>query len=105
MINLKNTSKKINIMLCWRLLQGKFFQLNNDIVIHCLALSLEIKLGGVAIYDGNKRRKNSFNDSAKQPEPTDIIHASSLIKQVLTVALVMLILVATLITMLLNGAR
>jgi adenosylcobinamide-phosphate synthase len=104
MINISSRSKKINMVLCWRLLQGKFFQLNNDIVIHCIALSLEVKLGGVAIYDDNKLRKNSFNDSAKQPEPADVIHAGTLIKQVLTVALALLILAATLITLLQNGA-
>ena len=65
-----------NTLLCWRLTRGKFFQLGNSLLLHTLALGLEIKLGGVAMYNGQKLRKNSFNDHARQPQATDIIHAS-----------------------------
>jgi len=67
---------KQNLLLSWRLIRGKFFQLNNDIALHCFALNLQIRLGGVAMYHKEKLRKPSFNDHARQPEPTDIIHAS-----------------------------
>ena len=70
-----------NTVLFWRLIKGRFFQLNNNISIHCLALILEIKLGGVAIYEGVKQRRMSFNDQARQPQATDIIHATQTIKR------------------------
>lgn len=85
-----------NIVLYWRLLRGKFFLLNNDIALHCLSLALEVKLGGVALYSGIKLRKNSFNEQAKQPAPTDIIHASNKIKQVMGIMLFFLVAIATL---------
>ena len=74
---------KQNLLLTWRLIRGKFFQLNNDIALHCFALNLQIKLGSVAMYHKVKLRKPSFNDQARQPEPTDIIHASNQLKYTL----------------------
>jgi len=82
-----------NFLLYWRLLHIHFLKLNNDILIHCLALNLGIKLAGVAMYDGVKVRRPSFNDQAKQPEPSDIIYAGRQIQQVLiacTICLVVL---------------
>lgn len=83
-----------NFLLFWRLSRGKFFQLNNDIAIMLLALSLEVRLGGVAMYDKQKLRKVSFNDLAKQPEPKDIIHADTAIKRIIAVSFLLVITVA-----------
>ena len=92
-----------NIVLYWRLLKGKVFVLNNDIALHCLSLALEIKLGGVALYNGTKVRKKSFNEQAKQPSPTDIIHASNKIKQIGIILLFLLFASATLATIFQQG--
>ena len=85
---------KQNLLLSWRLIRGKFFQLNNDIALHCFALNLQVRLGGVAMYNKNKLRKPSFNDHARQPEPTDIIHASRKLKYSLIFSAIGLIMVA-----------
>ena len=82
------TSIGKNFVLFWRLSKQYFFKLDNNIALLLLALSLEIKLGGVAIYhDQNqgkqKLRKVSFNDLARQPQVTDIIHASNKIKGII----------------------
>jgi adenosylcobinamide-phosphate synthase len=71
-----------NFVLYSRLSQTYFFQLNNNYALSLFALALEIKLGGVAMYQGVKLRKISFNDHARQPQATDIIHASKRISQV-----------------------
>jgi len=89
------TSLGKNPLLFWRLSKVHFFKLNNDIAILLFALVLEVKLGGVAMYEQNKLRKSSFNDLAKQPEPTDIIHASKKIKQIMWVTLFLVGCVAT----------
>ena len=83
-----------SLSLCWRLIRGKFFQLNNNIAIHCLSLSLSIKLGGVAMYGKEKLRRESFNEHARQPQPTDIIHANKRIKQPIYLGLTALVLTA-----------
>ena len=75
------SATRINITLCWRLIRSQFFRLNNNIALNCLALSLQIKLGGVAMYEEIKVRKVSFNEQGRQPEPSDIIHADKQIKQ------------------------
>ena len=77
-----------NFTLFWRLSKPLFFQLNNNIALLLLALNLEVKLGGVALYDDNdnpkqKRYKTSFNDLARQPQTTDIIHAQHKVNLVL----------------------
>lgn len=88
-------STKSNFLLTWRLIKGKFFVFNNNIALHCFALSLQIKLGGVAMVEGIKLRKPSFNDQARQPEITDIIHASSLLaKTLITCAVIVITLAA-----------
>jgi len=71
-----------NFVLIFRLSRPYFFQLNNSYVLNLFALSLEIKLGGVAMYQGIKLRKSSYNDHGRQPQATDIIHASKRISQV-----------------------
>lgn len=55
-------------------------------------MNLEIKLGGVALYNdqnqGNQKlRKVSFNDLARQPQVTDIIHDSNKIKGIIYLSL------------------
>lgn len=86
------TSIGKNFTLFWRLSKHNFFQLNNNIALLLLALSLEIKLGGVALYDNQnqskqKLRKASFNDLARQPQITDIIHANNKIKTIIYISL------------------
>ncbi len=71
-----------NFILFFRLSRPYFFQLNNSYVLNLFALSLEIKLGGVAMYQGIKLRRSSYNDHGRQPQATDIIHASKRINQV-----------------------
>lgn len=93
------TSIGKNFVLFWHLSKQHFFQLNNNIVLLLLALSLEVKLGGVAMYsDKNqgkqKLRKVSFNDLARQPQITDIIHASNKIKSIIYLSLFFIIFVA-----------
>ena len=88
---------KHNLLLFWRLINDKIFQLNNDIALHCLALNLQIKLGGVAMYEGVKLAKLSFNDHARQPEPTDIIHTSTQLTYTLMICSVLLIIISGLV--------
>ena len=83
-----------NTVLCWRLTRGKFLQTGNSLLLHILALSLEIRLGGVAMYQGNKLRKASFNDQARQPQATDIIHASKRINYALYICILLVMMVA-----------
>ncbi|MFT5636180.1 MAG: adenosylcobinamide-phosphate synthase [Cognaticolwellia sp.] len=83
-----------NTILYWRLIRGKFFQTDNSILLHVLALGLEIKLSGVAMYNGSKVRKTSFNDHARQPQVTDIIHASKRINYALYILILLVMLLA-----------
>lgn len=88
-----------NTVLFWRLSKLYFFQLNNNIVLLLLALNLEVKLGGVAIYDDKqhtkqKLRKINFNDLARQPQITDIIYANKKIHGIIYVSLSLMILLA-----------
>jgi len=83
-----------NTVLNWRLTQGKFFSIGNSLLLHILALGLEIKLSGVAMYHGNKLRKASFNEHARQPQVTDIIHASKRINYALYLCLLIVMMAA-----------
>ena len=83
----------------WNLSRQYFFQLNNNIALLLLALNLEIKLGGVALYkndnpQGEKLRKKSFNDLARQPQMTDIIHANKKIRSMIYLSVFLLLLLA-----------
>lgn len=71
-----------NVILFLRLSRPYLFQLNNSYLLNVFALSLEIKLGGVAMYQGTKLRKAPYNDQGRQPQATDIIHASKRISHV-----------------------
>jgi len=89
-----------NFWLFWRLSRQHFFQLNNNIALLLLALSLEVRLGGVAIYkatDGShkKLRKVSFNDLARQPQVTDIIHANNKINYLVCFSILLMTLSAS----------
>jgi len=93
------TSVGKNFVLFWRLCKLHFFQLDNNIALLLLALNLEIKLGGVALYNDKnqekqKLRKISFNDLARQPQITDIIHASNKIKAIIYISLFFIIFTA-----------
>lgn len=83
-----------NTLLCWRLTRNKFLQTDNSLLIHILALGLEIRLGGVAMYQGSKLRKASFNDQARQPQATDIIHASKRINYALYICILLVMMIA-----------
>ena len=68
-------------ILFWRLIKADFFKLNNDILLNCFALVNGVKLAGVAIYNnenqlGEKLRRRAFNEQARQPQASDIIHAN-----------------------------
>ena len=93
------TSIGKNFLLFWRLCKNYFFQLDNNIAILLLALSLEVKLGGVAMYannndTSNKLRKISFNDLARQPQVTDIIHANNKVNYLVWFSLLLILLTA-----------
>ena len=82
------TSLGKDFTLFWRLSKQHFFQLNNNITLLLLALNLEIKLGGVAMYaNKEKLRKLSFNDLARQPQVTDIIHENKKVNQITYISL------------------
>lgn len=83
-----------NTLLYWRLTRGKFFHTDNGILLHVLALGLALKLSGVAMYRGHKVRKTSFNDSARQPQATDIIHASKRINYALYLLVLIIMMLA-----------
>jgi len=85
-----------NSLLFWRLSKKYIFQFNNSIAISLFALTLEVRLGGVAIYEKNKLRKESFNDLAKQPEPADIIHANKKLNKLMWISLLTISCFATL---------
>ena len=92
------TSIGKNFTLFWHLSKQHFFQLNNNIALLLLALCLEVKLGGVAMYNDKiqgkqKLRKISFNDLARQPQITDIIHASNKIRGIIFLSLFFIIFV------------
>lgn len=78
-----------NTLLNWRLTSGKFLTMGNGLLLHILALGLEVKLSGVAMYQGTKLRKVSFNDHARQPQATDIIHANKRINYALYICILL----------------
>ncbi len=89
-----------NFLLFWRLSKKHIFQLDNNIALLLTALSLEIKLGGVAMYVNTeglnlKLRKVSFNDLARQPQPTDIIHGNNKVNYLLWISLFIMLLPTT----------
>jgi adenosylcobinamide-phosphate synthase len=88
-----------NCLLFWNLSRQYFFQLNNNIALLLLSLNLEVRLGGVAIYDDHtntkeKLRKISFNNSARQPQTKDINHAMKKIHGVIYLSLFIMVLIA-----------
>ena len=75
-------------LLFWRLMKSDFFKLNNNMLLHCFALVNGVQLAGVAIYGnekqlGEKLRRAAFNTKARQPQPSDIIHADNRILMLL----------------------
>ena len=72
-----------NSQLFWQLIKQHFFSLNNAISVYALALAIEKKLGGVALYEDTKLRRNSFNDKALEPDASSIVHAVKRVNQVL----------------------
>lgn len=83
-------------LLFWRLSKAQFLSLNNTLALLIFALSLQIKLGGVAMYKNNygksqKLRKTSVNDLARQPQASDIVHANNKINYLLWLSLLLLV--------------
>lgn len=81
-------------LLFWRLTRGHIFKLNNDFYIAVHAFSLAVRLGGVAMYQGEKLRKAAFNDLGKQPEPRDIIKTNRKVNYCIISSLILLVLLA-----------
>lgn len=94
------TSINKNFLLFWRLSKKYFFQFDNNIALLLLALSLEVKLGGVAMYANTdsvnvKLSKASFNNLARQPQATDIIHANNKVNYLVWLSLLVILFIAT----------
>lgn len=88
-------------LLYWRLIRKDIFQLNNNIILNYFALLNETKLAGVAMYknqygSNEKLRREVFNQHARNPEPTDIIHTNQKIVFLCIWLLLLTITVATL---------
>ena len=92
-----------NIGLKFRLTSRHFFKLNNDAPLAALALAIGAKLGGVAIYNGVKLRKQSFNDQARQPEVSDIQKASNRLTYAVFMATFLLIIITVIQQILTTG--
>ncbi|WP_286264489.1 cobalamin biosynthesis protein CobD/CbiB [Thalassotalea atypica] len=71
-----------NFVLIWRLTLEHFFRVNNNCVLAFFAPTHNIKLGGVAMYNGTKLRRKAFNDNGRQPEPKDIIHVQRFMSRI-----------------------
>jgi adenosylcobinamide-phosphate synthase len=80
-----------NFLLIWRLTMTYFFKSSNDCVLAFFAPAHNIRLGGVAMYDNEKLRRNSFNDNGRQPEPKDIIHTQRFIWRIYALFIVLLV--------------
>lgn len=72
-----------NFILFYRLTSTYFFRMNNSISLYTLALAIDRKLGGVALYNDTKLRRESFNNKALEPEASSIIYAVKRVNQVL----------------------
>ncbi len=76
--------------LSWRLSREHFLKLNNNFILAVHGFSLAVKLGGVAMYQGEKLRKLAFNELAKQPEAQDVIKGNRQINFVIYTSLFLL---------------
>ena len=83
-----------SFIVFWKQIRPHFFKLNNNIALHGLALAINTKLGGVAMYNNQKLKRLSFNTNAQEPKPNDIIHATKRINQVLYFFLLSLIILS-----------
>lgn len=70
--------------LLWRLSLPVFFTLSSQPLVQFFALSMNIRLGGVAMYEGVKLRREESNSNGRQPEPKDIVHAYRFINRIYT---------------------
>jgi len=85
-----------NFWLFCKLTTAHFFTLNNSISLYALALSINRKLGGVAIYNNNKLRRLSFNDKAREPKAIDVITSIKRVNQVLYFSFVCIVFITAL---------
>jgi adenosylcobinamide-phosphate synthase len=90
-----------NALILVRAIAKDIFRLNSDLALHILALQLQCKLGGVAMYDGIKLRRIVFNDLGHQPESRDVLLANRRINQIIIFSASSLVLF-TLLSMLAN---
>lgn len=74
-----------HFVLIWRLIRRHIFQLNNHLLLHVFALKLGTQLGGVALYQNEKIRRQTFSAQARQPEIKDIYYADKYIKHALII--------------------
>ncbi|REL25537.1 cobalamin biosynthesis protein CbiB [Thalassotalea euphylliae] len=77
--------------LLWRLTLPKFFQLNNDALIQFFAIALNIKLAGVAMYDGKKLRRTEFNSKGRAPDRNAVAQSYQFIGRINTLLVVLVI--------------
>ncbi|NMP30347.1 cobalamin biosynthesis protein CbiB [Thalassotalea sp. M1531] len=76
--------------LLWRLSMPHFFSLNNGVLLQFFAIALNIKLCGVAIYDGNKLRRTEYNPTGRPPELQDIVRGYQFIDRINFFAVIIL---------------
>jgi len=74
-------------------LNKDFFRLDNAIAVHCIALVIGKKTGGVAMYNNEKLRRLSFNNNVLEPTPNDIIYVAKRVNQVLYFSLLLIFIV------------
>jgi len=78
-----------HFILNFQKLNKDFFALDNAIAVHCIALVIGKKMGGVAMYNNEKLRRLSFNNNVLEPTPNDIIHVAKRVNQVLYFSLLL----------------
>ncbi|WP_448211779.1 cobalamin biosynthesis protein CobD/CbiB [Colwellia sp. MEBiC06753] len=68
--------------LFWRLTMPMFFKLSNQALLQFFAMALQVKLSGVAIYNGTKLRRAEFNHHGQAPEPHHISQSYQLMARI-----------------------
>ena len=83
-----------SVGLYWRLTRSHFFTLSSNIVIALHALVLNVQLGGVAMYDQQKLRRASLNESARAPEASDTLRAAQSLRKINIFSAILLLFIA-----------
>lgn len=79
------------------------FKSGSKLTLSMMACSLGVKLGGVAMYQGEKVRHDVFNPAGKQPEHTDVLMVTKQIRLHQILSLVLLIAMVVLIELSVTG--